>query len=214
MSLIKSTHYMEEAARHTLHHICGFSLDDLECRDKPDLQSKNGKFGIEVVQDVYANERERQRFVETIWGKPYEEIAPKKVQRLERGGGSLRTKDGIINGASLGETSSDPSHLIKTVKKKIDLINKGGYKEFKRYGLYVFVETTFIDENFKSFVQQVIDVVAEYQKDRTIRFDMLYLDQRYTLCVCDLVSKQFSHFPISCEVRELIHNEVKQIWED
>lgn len=202
---------MEEKARHTLHHVCGVALDEWICADKPDLQSAKNHCGIEVVQDVYKNEQEMQRFVETIWGKPCEDIAHKKVQRFMNNGGSLSIKGGIIQGASLGETTNNPNHLIETIKEKIDLINKGGYKAFDRYGLYVFVETTFIDENFKSFVQQTMDAVSDIQKEKPIKYAMLYLDQHYTLCICDLVDKTFCHKAIPQEIRELICTEVTAI---
>lgn len=103
-------------------------------------------------------------------------------------------------------------HLAKApaeVAKQINL-----YKAFDGYGLYVFVDTTFIDENFKSFVQQTIDAVAEYQKNSRLKYDRLYLDQWYTMCVCDLENKKFAHLEISRDARGLIYSEVENICHD
>lgn len=68
-----------------------------------------------------------------------------------------------------------------------------------------------IDENFKSFVQQTVDAAIDIQKEKPIKYDMLYLDQSYTLCICDLVKKTFYHKPIPQEIRELICTEVTAI---
>lgn len=214
MNFLKSTRYMEEWARHTLHHICAFSMDELECKDKPDIQSKAGNVGIEVVRDVYADELERQRFAETIWGKAYDDVDKGKVQRFERGGGFITVKDGDIQEIAYGEKPSNPSHLIKTIEKKVELLNQGGYKVFEAYGLYVFVDTTFIDKYFKSFVQQTIESVVAFQKDQMVKYDVLYLDQWYTMCVCDLVKGEFTHYPISRETQKRIHDEVNCICHD
>lgn len=211
MSSIKGKKYMEERARHTLHHVCGVALDEWICADKPDLQSTTNHCGIEVVQDVYENEQEMHHFLETIWGQPLEKVADKKIQRFEECGGSLRIKNGIIQGASLGEKPSYPDHLIETIEKKVDLINRGGYKKFDQYGLYVFVETTFIDKNWRSFVQQTINAIMKYQKCHSIKYDVLYLDQLYTLCICDLRKGTFDHKEIPREMRELIRDEVTNI---
>lgn len=211
MSSIKSKNYMEEKARHTLHHVCGVALDEWICADKPDLQSTTNHCGIEVVQDVHKSEQEMHHFLETIWGQPLEKAADKKIQRFEEYGGSLTVKDDIICGASLGVTPNDPNHLIQTVQRKIDLINRGGYQTFEHYGLYVFVETVIIDEHFSSNVRQVMDVVIARQKECPIKYDVLYLDQHYTLCVCDLIQKKFYYKAIPKEMRELIRDEVTNI---
>lgn len=211
MNSEKDKNYWEERARQILHYVCDFSLNEWIRADKSDLQSVKKHCGIEVVRDVHESEQKMQHFLETIWGQPLEKVSDKKIQRFEKYGGSLRIKDGIIQGASLGEMPSYPNHLIETIEKKVDLINRGGYKKFDRYGLYVFVETTFIDKNFRSFVQQTIDAIMEYQKCYSIKYDMLYLDQLYTLCVCDLQKGSFDHKGIPKEMRELIRSEVTNI---
>ncbi len=43
---------MEERTRQTLCQICGYDIEDLLCADKPYIQDKHGKCGIEVVQDI------------------------------------------------------------------------------------------------------------------------------------------------------------------
>lgn len=48
-----------------------------------------------------------------------------------------------------------------------------------------------IDENFKSFVQQTVDAAIDIQKEKPIKYDMLYLDQSYTLVHLRFGKKDF-----------------------
>ena len=145
------------------------------------------------------------RFVEAIWKKPYSEINEKKFEKFKKMGGSFSVENGIVQSASLASTNNDPKHLIKTIEDKIELINGGSYQKFERYGLYVFVDTVFIDEHFSSYVQQVIDEISLYQERFTMKYDTLYLDQLYTLCICDMVKKSFCYKEITREMRKRIH---------
>lgn len=210
MSIIKSKEYLECQALQTLHHICGFELGNWRCSDKPDLQSDTEGYGIEVVQDVHRNEQKMSRFIESIWGRNEAEIDPKTIKKFERLGGSVTFENGHIHNATLGVTTSSPDHLIATVKRKIDLLNERQYRDFRRYGLFVFVETTFIDENYTSFVQQVVDEVSEYQQTQDLKYDILYLEQSYVMCICDLEKKTFQHIRISRDMRKCIYQETEE----
>lgn len=182
MSLIKSKNYLEELARQTLHQVCGFSLEAWYCSDKPDLQNEKENFGIEVVQDVYSNEQEADRFVESIWSKPYSSIEVDAIRRLKKLGVTIVHDNDKIISTSCKSTSSSAEHLIDTICKKIDKLRDGQYRTFERYGLYVFVKSTSIDENFVlPIVDEVIRSAREYISSPA--FEVLYLDQKYTLCM-------------------------------
>ena len=212
MSIIKSKEYKEEQARRTLHYICDFSLENWEHLDGPDLQNSIDSYGIEVVQDLPKNEQKMTRFVETVWDKLYSEIDEQKVGEFERLGGSFMIENEKIHVASLGERPNAPEHLIGTIKKKIDLLNTGGYRHFEQYDLYVFVGTTLVDENFPSHVQQVIEQVSSYQDSKKLKYGTLYLDQLYVMCICDLKKKSFEWKEISKEIRDRVHQETKELW--
>lgn len=214
MSTIKSTQYKEEQARKTLHYICNFTLDDWCCSDKPDLQNDVDGYGIEVVQDVYRNEQEMSRFIESFWGKQYSEIDEQKIKKFEGLGGTIKVENGRISGASLGTTTNSPDHLIAVAKGKIDLLNRGQYRSFKKYGLYVFVGTTLVDQDFSSYAQQIIEEVASYQQTKDLKYSILFLDQHYVMCVCDLEKKSFEYELIPKEIRQRIHRETRELWHD
>lgn len=212
MRVTKTKQYMEERARQTLCQVCGYDTEDLFCADKPDIQDRQGKCGIEVVQDIEEDERQREAFIEQVWDRPYDEIDPKKIERFQLSGGKIsRVKDNRIRSAIIGEGKPNtPTHLIETIKKKVDLLNKNFYKRFDNYGLYVFVETVSIDENFDSYVFSVIEAVSTY--GRKINFQKLFLDYDYGICVCDLVKQDFERIAISHEMRASIHQETQKTW--
>ena len=147
MRVTRTKQYMEERARQTLCQVCGYDTEDLFCADKPDIQDRQGKCGIEVVQDIEEDERQREVFIEQVWDRPYDEIDPKKIERFQSTGGKIsKVEDNRIRFAIIGEEKPNiPTHLIKTIKKKVDLLNKENYKQIDSYGLYVFVETVSID---------------------------------------------------------------------
>lgn len=202
---------MEQKALYTLHYVCDFPLNNWICADKPDLQTITDCYGIEVVQDVYPKEQEMTRFVETIWQKPYTQIDSQKMKRFENAGGSVTLKNGIIHSASFSSTDNNPNHLISTIVNKINLINNGNYKTFKRYGLYVFVNTVFIGENFNSCIHHIIDEIATYQESCSKKYDTLFFDQNYTICNCDLIKKTFHRKAITKEIREHIHQKLENL---
>lgn len=213
MRVTRTKQYMEERARQTLCQICGYNAEDLFCADKPDIQDKHEKCGIEVVQDIDEDERQREVFIEQVWDKPYDEIDPKKIERFRSTGGKInKIEDNRIRSAIIGEEKLNmPSHLIETIKKKVDLLNKANYKKFDSYGLYVFVETVSIDGNFDSYVLSVIEAVSAY--GQSINFHKLFLDYDYGICVCDLSKQDFERISISHQIRDSIHKETQKTWQ-
>lgn len=213
MRITRTKQYMEERARQTLCQACGYHADDLFCADKPDIQDRNEKFGIEVVQDIEEDERQREVFIEQVWEKPYDQIDPKKIARFQSTGGKIsKVEDNKIRFAIIGkEKPNIPEHLIKTIKKKVDLLNQEHYKYFDSYGLYVFVETVSIDEGFDSYVLSVIESVSSY--GQKMNFHMLFLDYDYGICVCDLVRQDFERFPISYQMQDSIRKETQKTWQ-
>lgn len=198
-SLIHSKAVLESNARRTLGYICGYNINNLKCADKPDLQDVTNSYGIEVVQDCYPNELEGERFIEGIGGRSVSGIQEKQIIKLREFGGTLRVENGIVVGASFIPTPCNPGHLIKTIQKKIDKLNCGGYKQFDEYGLYVFVETIFL---FDSYVQSVVTEASAYQREKERKYKTIYLDGYYEMCVCDMELHTFVKKAISKEIRE------------
>jgi hypothetical protein len=194
-------HAIEECARRSLAVICGYPIENIQRKDKPDLQDELHSYGIEVVEDCCQNEREAERFVRSVWNKSCAEIAQDKIERLRKLGGSLREENGLVSGATLGSAANSPDHLIKTIRRKIEKLNGGGYKEFDAYGLYVMTDTVPL---FDSYVQSTIEAVGEYQAGRERWFATIYLDGYYEMCICDMQERTFIRKAISREDRDII----------
>ena len=213
MRVTRTKQYMEERARQTLCQVCGYDIEDLFCADRPDIQHKQGKCGIEVVQDIEEDERQREVFIEQVWDRPYDEIDSKKIGRFQSAGGKIsKVEDNRIRSAIIGEEKPNiPTHLIKTIKKKVDLLKKENYKQFDSYGLYVFVETVSIDEYFDSYVFSVIESISEY--GQKMNFQKLFLDYDYGICVCDVLKRDFERISIPHQIRDSIHKETQKTWQ-
>lgn len=203
----------ERRARLTLHYLLDYELSQWKPCDTPDLQNYFQNAGVEVVQDLYENEVQHDTVLKEIWDKPFSECKTKSKERFRRGKVTIHVENDRITSAEYPATSSDPSQAILQIKKKVDALNTDRYTLFATYGLYVFVNTTFVDQNHGSFVQQIMDELAVYQKDKSRQYDMLYLDQRYVLCVCDLKKNTFEHKVIPTELQAAIAQEADQ-WED
>ena len=184
MSIIEDKEYMEELARQTLSYIKEYASSELERKDAPDLQDCINNHGIEVVQDVYENEQETIRFIEAISSTPVSQIPENKLKRLKKRAGVSICND-KIQSVSLSKTSAiDTTHLIETIKQKIDKLNAGNYSKVATCSLYVFVDTVFIDEYFSSCVEKTLEEIRLYTKP--LMFKMLYLDYYYGICICDI----------------------------
>lgn len=164
-----------------------------------------------MVRDVYEHEQKMSRFIETVSSTHYSKIDSRKLDKFRELGGSFElSESGFICSASSGTTDNNPNHLIETISKKIRLINQVDYQYFNRYGLYVFVDTVFIDKYFESYVQRVVDDAVRLQAEYKIKYDTLYLDQNYIFYICNLKDKTFNYFYISQEIRERIHKELQE----
>lgn len=201
---------LEKRAKVTLEEVCNFVVDSLICADKPDLQDIEQSYGVEVVEDCYQNEKQVERFVESVWDKDLSEVSSPKIRKFQKLGGSLKQENGKTVFASLGpSTPNNPAHLIRTIQGKIDKLNDGGYKTFQSYGLYVFVSTVSL---FTSYVQSVIEQISEYQAKKNRQYEVIYLDDYYEMCVCDIRTKTFSRIEMNKKTRDRI--EEKLLWHD
>lgn len=206
LSMIYDKVTLEKRARVTLEEVCKYAVDSLICTDKPDLQDVERSYGVEVVEDCYPNEKKAERFIVSVWDKELSEVSLQKIRRFHGLGGLLKQTNGRIVSASLGpSTPNNPAHLIRTIQGKIDKLNNGGYKTFRTYGLYVFVNTVFL---FTSYVQGVIEQVSEYQATMDSQYEVIYLDGYYEMYVCDIKTKTFSRIEMNQKTRERISEKI------
>lgn len=193
---------IERYVRLTLGAVCNYPIEYLACVDKPDLQDAIHSYGIEVVEDCYPNEKKALRFVLGIWQKQMSKIKAEQLERLKRLGGSITEENGVVARADFGTTSANPAHLIDTIKGKVEKLNNGEYKAFASYGLYVIVDTTF---PFDSYVQSVVESIAEFQTDKEFFYKTIYLAWNREICICDMIKKAYTKKIISPEMHDAIY---------
>lgn len=209
----KNKKFVEEYARQTLHALGLYDRSRLRESDKPDLQDLEGSYGIEVVQDCYPEEREFIRRVLDADHVPFSTLDKKKKEYFRSKNIELQiVSDHVVAAYWNNGHPNDPEHLVNTVFRKINKLNQGGYAPFDAYGLYVFVDTVSIDEQFNSYVRAVMRRVSEYPARR--RYRTLYLDYYYGLCVCDLKENRFRRKTIDEACRERIVQETQKHFPD
>ncbi len=204
----QSKQFVEEYARQTLHLLGLYDRSRLLPRDKPDLQDPAGSYGIEVVQDCYPEEREFIRRVLDADHTPFSALDRKKKAYFQSKGIQLQIVHDHVAGAYWNNGHpNEPSHLIATIYRKLNKLNQGGYAPFNRYGLYVFVDTVSIDEQYDHYVRSVLRAAAECTAPRW--YDTLYLDYYYGLCVCSLREQRFRRLGIDEAARERLFRETQ-----
>ena len=209
LQLSEDKNYHENRARIVLCDVLKFEKERLIREDKPDLQYDTDAIGIEVVFDCYENEQANTAFVDKYYKSPISAIPCNKLRNYQARGGTYVLENGLFIPRSLGSsTPNNPEHLIETIKKKVDLINKGHYTRFASYCLYVRVDT--VSPLYPSYVCEVISEINEYitSQDYQIKYDTIYLDGWYEIIVCDMNSGSYEKYSISRELQNRIHDEL------
>lgn len=194
----------------TLRYILDLSQTEWHPSDQPDLMNYSASWGIEVVRDLYPREQESLQHLQTVYNLPFSEWPAKKTKILSKNNVALNIANDSLQSASLPTTPNNPTNTIKTIMRKIDLLNKKNYCALSRYDLFVFVDTTCIDKNYASYVTQIMEEVAAYQNNRELKYDMIYLAHDHVLCICDLTQGTFEHRLISADLRSEINRELSQ----
>lgn len=130
--------YDECCALLTLKELFPEQYSELILDDKPDLQGR--EVGIEVT---IAGDRKHQEALSN-WVKAYHsediDIKKKHVERMEQLG--VKYTGGVQAWPDYAPSFSD---VREAVKKKINKLEKGGYKQFARYELFVFSDAWMYD---------------------------------------------------------------------
>ena len=215
LNITEDKNYHEGRAIMVLCRVLNFEEARLKHADKPDIQNEIDSVGIEVVYDCYEDEQANTSFVDKYYKTPIADIPPKTLKKFIDRGGTYTVENGLMISSRIGwSTPNNPEHLIDTIKKKVDLLNKGQYKFFTTYRLYVRVDT--VSPIFPSYVDWVINDIKKYSESQNYKlsFDTIYLDGWYELLVCDMQKKTYEKYPITRELQNEIHAELKNAGAD
>ena len=176
------TCFFEQYAQISLSALLGGDFDILVNKDRPDLQSPDGKsIGIEVTRAMEESKSAQMALLKDVAGLTKGECLQGIDQMLEYGYGY-----GLPCGKYMGlkEFSywSMALPMKRILQSKVSKVGNGFYGRFKKMGLFVFSrENLGVPEAVKA-----MNYTLSLQKFQDIRYNRLYLADVDDLFVCNL----------------------------
>lgn len=191
------TCFFERYARVSLEKLLDEGFAALLNKDRPDLQSADGRsIGIEVTRAMPETKEAADTMLKEMAG-----IRPVKSAGVESGDLDIMLASGygygLDDGQYVGSREYDYWSLAlpmrRIIENKVSKAGNGFYGEFESLALYVFSKDALSD----SEVADIMDFTMNLQSENKIRYDFLYLSEINNLNVCDLRSAQMVCHPIS-----------------
>lgn len=176
------TCFFERYAQLTLETILGDRFAGLVNMDRPDLQSKDGRLGIEVTRAMEPNKKNANQLLKELAGMEIKEEQRSDLQSIVESGYAYGLPGLDYTGAVENDYWALALPLKRILKSKIEKVAKGFYGNFDHFELYVFCR----DLLDMSQVEAALSYTLELQDNLDLRFDTLYLSQTDTLYVCNL----------------------------
>lgn len=176
------TCFFERYAQLTLETILGDRFAGLVNMDRPDLQSKDGKLGIEVTRAMEPNKKNANQLLKELAGMEIKEEQRNDLQSIVESGYAYGLPGLDYTGAVENDYWALALPLKRILKSKIEKVAKGFYGNFDHFELYVFCR----DLLDMSQVEAALSYTLELQDNLDLRFETLYLSQTDTLYVCNL----------------------------
>ena len=200
------TCFFERYARVSLEKLLDEGFAALLNKDRPDLQSADGRsIGIEVTRAMPESKEAADTMLKEMAG-----IRPVKSAGVESGDLDSMLASGygygLDDGQYVGSREYDYWSLAlpmrRIIENKVSKAGNGFYGEFESLALYVFSKDALSD----SEVADIMDFTMNLQSENKIRYDFLYLSEINNLNVCDLRSTQMVCHPISrVKRRDIFH---------
>ena len=176
------TCFFELYAQVSLSALLGSGYDSLLNRDRPDLQSPDGKtIGIEVTRAMEENKAAEQALLKDLAGLSKGDHTDDFDRILEYGYGY-----GLEGGQYIGQKEffywSMALPLRRILESKVAKVGNGFYGHFDEMGLFVFSrENLGLPEAVKA-----MNYTLSLQKHQDIRYNRLYIADVDDLFVCNL----------------------------
>ena len=176
------TCFFEQYAQVSLSALLGSGFDALVNRDRPDLQSPDGKsIGIEVTRAMEENKAAEQALLKDLAGISAGSHTDDYDRILENGYGF-----GLEGGKYIGKKEffywSMALPLRRILESKVAKVGNGFYGRFDEMGLFVFSR-----ENLgMTDAVKAMNYTLSLQKHQDIRYNRLYLADVDDLFVCNL----------------------------
>lgn len=191
------TCFFERYARVSLEKLLDEGFAALLNKDRPDLQSADGRsIGIEVTRAMPETKEAADTMLKEMAGiRPVKSagVESEDLDSMLASGYGYGLDDGQYVGSREYDYWSLALPMRRIIENKVSKAGNGFYGEFESLALYVFSKDALSD----SEVADIMDFTMNLQSENKIRYDFLYLSEINNLNVCDLRSAQMVCHPIS-----------------
>ncbi|MDY2973458.1 MAG: hypothetical protein SOR84_05170 [Candidatus Cryptobacteroides sp.] len=191
------TCFFERYARVSLEKLLDEGFAALLNKDRPDLQSADGRsIGIEVTRAMPESKEAADTMLKEMAGiRPVKSagVESEDLDSMLASGYGYGLDDGQYVGSREYDYWSLALPMRRIIENKVSKAGNGFYGEFELLALYVFSKDALSD----SEVADIMDFTMNLQSENKIRYDFLYLSEINNLNVCDLRSAQMVCHPIS-----------------
>ena len=176
------TCFFEQYAQISLSALLGSEFDTLVNRDRPDLQSEDGRsLGIEVTRAMEESKKAADEMLLDVAGRTPQPRGAEIEQILENG-----YAFGLEEGKYIGVKEllywSMALPLARILESKVAKVGNGFYGRYDKMGLFVFCR-----ENLGAAeARKAMTYTISLQKYQDIRYNRLYLADVDDLFVCNL----------------------------
>ena len=191
------TCFFERYARVSLEKLLDEGFAALLNKDRPDLQSADGRsIGVEVTRAMPESIEAADTMLKEMAGiRPVKSagVESEDLDSMLASGYGYGLDDGQYVGSREYDYWSLALPMRRIIENKVSKAGNGFYGEFESLALYVFSKDALSD----SEVADIMDFTMNLQSENKIRYDFLYLSEINNLNVCDLRSAQMVCHPIS-----------------
>ena len=191
------TCFFERYARVSLEKLLDEGFAALLNKDRPDLQSADGRsIGIEVTRAMPESKEAADTMLKEMAGiRPVKSagVESEDLDSMLASGYGYGLDDGQYVGSREYDYWSLALPMRRIIENKVSKAGNGFYGEFESLALYVFSKDALSD----SEVADIMDFTMNLQSENKIRYDFLYLSEINNLNVRDLRSAQMVCHPIS-----------------
>ena len=202
------TCFFEQYAQISLSALLGSEFDTLVNRDRPDLQSEDGRsLGIEVTRAMEESKKAADEMLLDVAGRTPQPRGAEIEQILENG-----YAFGLEEGKYIGVKEllywSMALPLARILESKVAKVGNGFYGRYDKMGLFVFCR-----ENLGATeARKAMNYTLSLQKYQDIRYNRLYLADVDDLFVCNLddgimPDTRLIRYRISQEQRQAFYQE-------
>lgn len=177
------TCFFERYAALTLKTLLGHRYDHLVNRDRPDLQTPDGRtIGIEVTRAMEQSKEAAESLLDEIAGYVPREEDAEEYRRMVSSGYGYGLQGGRFVGSKERFYWELARPLKEIIESKVSKAVCGLYGEFDRMGLYVFCKKPLSEIEVMKTIKYTLDL----QKYADGGYDTLFLSEVNELHVCNL----------------------------